>query len=92
METAIIGIILGSIIALFAFLFKKWTGGIEGRITDMEKEKMDVGICVAQHRAISERFNFVIDKIEVVHDDLAEVKIDVKGLVNSVARIGKRGE
>lgn len=92
METAIIGIILGSLIALFAFLFKKWTGNIEGRIDDMEKEKMDIGICVAQHRAISEKFNFVIDRMDDVRTILAVVETDVKELVKSVAGIEKRGE
>ena len=70
---------------MIGFLVKKWTGGLEKKIDNLDDKKMDIRLCESTHKALCQKF-------DSFKETLDEVKQDIKEITRSISSIEKRGE
>lgn len=73
--------LIGLVAAMGGFLIKKWIGGLERKIAELDSQKMDTRLCLSQHKIIEEQFKNVTGKMDDFKYSLDEMKRDIKELI-----------
>lgn len=81
----IVGLFVGGLVSLVAFMLRKWTSGLEKKLDVFDEKKMDIKLCESTHKALCQKF-------DTFKQTLDEVRKDVKDLSRSMSYVAKRGE